>query len=123
VLPNLLVEDIARAIRASRASKIYVCNVATQRGETDGFSIGDHVDALQRHVGRDVFHYVLVNDNFNVKLNPNTELVPLDHEAETAYQVLSADLIDPQKPWRHDPKKLARHLMDFYYSQNKSVHS
>jgi uncharacterized cofD-like protein len=123
VLPNLLVEDITRAIRASRALKIYVCNVATQKGETDGFSVGDHVEALQRHVGRDVFHHVLVNDNFNVKLNPNTELVSLDQEAERDYQVVSADLIDRQKPWRHDSQKLARHLMDFYYSQGKSVHS
>jgi 2-phospho-L-lactate transferase/gluconeogenesis factor (CofD/UPF0052 family) len=96
-----------------------VCNVATQIGETDGFSVGDHIEALQRHVGRDVFHHVLVNDNFNVKLNPNTELVPLEYEAEGDYQVVSADLIDPQKPWRHDSQKLARHLMDFYYSQGK----
>jgi uncharacterized cofD-like protein len=123
VLPNLLVEDITRAVRASSALKVYVCNVATQRGETDGFSVGDHVTALQRHVGRDVFHRVLVNDNFNVQLNPNTELVPLDYEASGDYQVVSADLIDSQKPWRHDSQKLARHLMDFYYSQGKLVHS
>ena len=114
VLPNLLVEDITRAIRASQALKIYVCNVATQRGETDGFSVGEHVEALQRHVGQDVFHHVLVNDNFNVKLNPNTELVSLEHEAEGGYQVVSADVIDPQQPWRHDPQKLARSLMNFY---------
>ncbi len=119
VLPNLLVEDIARAIRASRALKVYVCNVATQRGETDGFSVGDHVEALQRHVGRDVFRHVLVNDNFNVKLDSYsaTELVSLDYEADGGYQVVSADVVDPQKPWRHDPQKLARNLMNFYYSQ------
>ncbi|MBC8249515.1 MAG: YvcK family protein, partial [Anaerolineales bacterium] len=77
VLPNLLVEDIAKAICVSQALKIYVCNVATQRGETDGFSVGDHVEALQRHVGRDVVHHVLVNDNFDVELDPHsaTELV------------------------------------------------
>jgi len=116
VLPNLLVEDIAKAIRASRALRIYVCNVAAQRGETDGFSVGDHVEALQRHVGRDVFHHVLVNDNFDVKLDPHpaTELVSLDYEADGGYQVVSADVIDPQKPWRHDPQKLARSLMNFY---------
>jgi len=119
VLPNLLVEDIARAIRASRALRIYVCNVATQRGETDGFSVGDHVEALQRHVGRDVFRHVLVNDNFNVKLDSYsaTEFVSLDYEADGGYQVVSADVVDPQKPWRHDPQKLARNLMNFYYSQ------
>jgi len=67
-------------------------------------------------VGRDVFHHVLVNDNFDVKLDPHpaTELVSLDCEADGGYQVLSADVIDPQKPWRHDPQKLARSLMNFY---------
>jgi len=122
VLPNLLVEDIAKAIRASRAAKIYVCNVATQRGETDGFSVGDHVAALQRHVGRDVFQHVLANDNFNVKLDPHsaTELVSLDYQADGGYQVVSADVIDPHKPWWHDPQKLARNLMSFYYSQRGS---
>jgi len=94
--------------------KVYVCNVATQKGETDGFSVGDHMEAIQGHVGRDVFHYVLANDNFDVGLNPNTELVPLNYDAEGSYQVIPADLIDPHTPWRHDPQKLARHLMDFY---------
>ena len=65
-------------------------------------------------MGRDVFHHVLVNDNFDVKLNPNTELVSLEHEAEGGFQVVSANLIDPQQPWRHDPQKLARSLMNFY---------
>ena len=116
VLPNLLVEDIAKAIRASRALKLYVCNVATQKGETDGFSVGAHIEALQRHVGRNVFHHVLVNDNFDVKLDPHptTELVSLDYETDGSCQVVSADVIDPQKPWRHDPQKLARSLMNFY---------
>ena len=119
VLPNLIVEDITKAIRASRALKIYVCNVATQKGETDGFSVGDHVKALQRHVGRDVFPYVLANDNFNVELNPTTELVPLEYNNQGDYQVIAADLIDLQIPWRHDPQKLARCLMDFYEKRAK----
>ncbi len=119
VLPNLLVEDITRAIRASQASKVYVCNVATQKGETEGFSVGDHMEALQRHVGRDVFHHVLVNDNFNVKLDPHsdTKLVCLDYEANGGYQVVPADVIDLQQSWRHDPQKLARNLIEFYHSQ------
>ncbi len=119
VLPNLLVEDITRAIRASQALKVYVCNVATQRGETDGFSVGDHLEALQRHVGREVFHYALVNDNFEVNPDPHfiTELVSLDYAADGSYQVVPADVIDLQQPWRHDPQKLAGNLMGFYHSQ------
>src|SRR5207245_1580024 len=51
VLPNVLVEGIAQAVRASRALTIYVCNVATERGETDHFGVADHVQALYRHLG------------------------------------------------------------------------
>ncbi|MBE9508391.1 MAG: YvcK family protein, partial [Chloroflexi bacterium] len=61
VLPNLLVPDVARAVAASRALKVYVCNVATQRGETDGYSVGDHVAALEAHVGAGLFPVVLAN--------------------------------------------------------------
>ena len=122
VLPNLLVEDIPRAIRASQALIVYVCNVATQRGETDGFSVGEHVEALQSHVGRDLFSYVLVNDNFNVELAPHsdTKFVSLDYEADEGYRVVPADVIDLQRPWRHDPQKLARTLMELYHSQVSS---
>jgi hypothetical protein len=80
------------------------------------------VEALQRHVGRDVFRHVLVNDNFDINPDPHfiTELVSLDYAAGKDCQVVSADVIDPQKPWRHDPQKLARSLMNFYYSQRGS---
>ena len=47
VLPNLLVPDVARAVEASRALKVYICNVATQRGETEGYSAGEHIAALE----------------------------------------------------------------------------
>ena len=63
ILPNLLVEDITRAIRASNALKIYICNVATQAGETEGYAVGDHIAAIERHTGPGLFPFVLVNDN------------------------------------------------------------
>ncbi len=119
ILPNLLVEDIVKAIRASRALKIYICNVATQLGETEHFDVADHVEALEYHIGQGAFQHVIVNDNFAVELpSPWTvELVPLRYPDRWHYQVLRADLIDPQKPWRHDPKKLAKSLMEFYYAR------
>jgi uncharacterized cofD-like protein len=116
ILPNLLVEDITQAIRVSQAVKIYICNVATQVGETDHFTVGDHVQALQDHIGQDVFHYVLANDNFDAQLPPqaNIEFVPLIYDVEGKYQVITADLIDLENAWRHDSKKLARQVIEFY---------
>jgi uncharacterized cofD-like protein len=113
------VEDIARAIRVSQAVKIYICNVATQVGETDHFTVGDHVQALRDHVGKDVFHYVLANDNFDAQLPPqaNIEFVPVTYKATGEYQVITADLIDRENAWRHDSKKLARKVIEFYHQQ------
>jgi uncharacterized cofD-like protein len=119
ILPNLIVEDIAQAIRVSQAVKMYICNVATQVGETDHFTVGDHVQALQDHVGKDLFHYVLANDNFEAQLpaQANIEFVPLIYEAAGEYQVITEDLIDRENAWRHDSKKLACKVMEFYYQQ------
>lgn len=61
VLPNLLVPGIAQAIKQSQAVKLYVCNVMTQPGETDGYSASEHVQAIIDHAGRDVIEYVLVH--------------------------------------------------------------
>jgi uncharacterized cofD-like protein len=116
VLPNLLVDDITRAIRVSRALKVYVCNVATQPGETEGFSLGDHVQAIQRHVGPGLVHLVLANDELAHALPAGWNPIPLTMTTsiEAGYQVITADVVDEQRPWRHDPRKLARVLMDKY---------
>jgi uncharacterized cofD-like protein len=117
VLPNLLVSDIVKAIRASPALKIYVCNVATQPGETEGFSVADHVAALERHIGPGVFANVLANDNFSFPLPGDIEQVALLLPPEEKYTTITGDLVDERNPWRHDPARLAKALMDWYESQ------
>ncbi len=118
VLPNLLIEDMRRAVGASTALKIYVCNIATQPGETDGFDVGQHVRALQRHVGLGLFPYVLANNHL-VPSPEQSHLQPvgLHYPADDGYQVIEADLIDPAAPWRHDSHKLADQVMRFYGDQ------
>ena len=113
VLPNLLVLDVARAVEASRATKVYICNVATQRGETDGYNAGDHIAALEAHVGVGLFSTVLANDNLDVDFDPpaGVELVPVDFPPDARYRVVTADLVDAARPWRHDSDKLARALL------------
>jgi len=113
ILPNLLVPDVARAVATSRALKVYVCNVATQRGETEGYTAGDHVAALEAHVGAGFFPVVLVNDNLDVDFDapPGVELVPLDFPPDAGYRLITADVVDPAHPWRHDGHKLAQALL------------
>jgi uncharacterized cofD-like protein len=120
VIPNLLVNDIQRAVRASPALKLYVCNIATQPGETDGFDAGQHVSALQRHVGRDLFPVVLVNNGTaEGRDDPGLKLVSLRYPPDASYEVIEADLADRTAPWRHDPTKLAAQIMHFYTSKRK----
>jgi uncharacterized cofD-like protein len=114
VLPNLLVPDVARAVTASRALKVYVCNVATQRGETDGYNTGDHITMLETHLGAGFFPVVLANDNLDVDFDapPGVELVPVAFPPGAAYRVITRDLVDRARPWRHDSDKLARALLN-----------
>jgi uncharacterized cofD-like protein len=116
VLPNLLVQDIRRAVKASRALKVYVCNVATQPGETDNFDVGKHVSALQQHAGQGLFPYVLANSRITTSSEqPHLRAVPLSFPPDDGYQVIVADVVDPAASWRHDPGKLARQILDFYH--------
>ncbi len=119
VLPNLLVPDVARAVAASRAPKVYVCNVATQCGETDSYNAGDHVAALEAHVGSSLFPTVLANRNLNVDFDapPGVELVASEFPPDTGYRVIAADLVDSARPWRHDSQKLAKALLKLLREQ------
>jgi uncharacterized cofD-like protein len=118
ILPNLLVKDIRQAVAASPALRIYVCNVATQPGETDGFDVGQHVDALRRHAGRGLFAHVLANNNMEAGSDhPDLNMVALRYPLGGGYQVIEADVVDPAAPWRHHAAKLAKQIMAFYDSQ------
>ena len=119
ILPNLLVEEIRAAIGASSALKVYVCNVATQPGETDGYDIGDHVAAIEKHIGGGVFGLVLANDRLPEKTaaSAGTQWVPVSSGDGAPYQLVTADLIDEEYPWRHDSRKLARQVMELYETQ------
>jgi uncharacterized cofD-like protein len=61
LLPNLLVDGVAATISAVNATRVYVANLMTEPGETDGYSLGDHLRVLREHTGFDLFDYVLVN--------------------------------------------------------------
>ena len=61
ILPNLLVDGVAATISGMKATRVYVANLMTEPGETDGYSIADHVDAIREHTGYDLFDFILVN--------------------------------------------------------------
>jgi uncharacterized cofD-like protein len=118
IIPNLLVPGIAKAIMESAAVKIYICNVMTQPGETDGYSVSDHLQAVHDHVGHQLFDYVIVN---NGEIPPQVQLkyaekgaqaVHLDLEEVTnrGYQVIADTLVLFRTYLRHDADKLSHHI-------------
>jgi len=112
ILPNLLVPDISNAIRASRALKIYICNVATQPGETQGYSCGDHIRAIEEHLGAGLFDVVLANNHYEGPLQSDSEWVRVEDDLDEDYAVHRANLVSAESPWRHDSEKLSKVLMD-----------
>ena len=138
LIPNLLVEDIVDTMRESEALKIYVCNVMTQPGETEGFSVEDHLRVLFEYSPQLKLDYVVVNSapitpalrekylaDGSVQVEFESEPATLldrspqvvssfDRKAASRFQIISGDLVNEDDVIRHDPHKLARLLLDIY---------
>ncbi len=116
VMPNLLVAAVRDAIAAARAPRIYVCNIATQPGETDGYAVSDHMRQLRLHAGN-AFTIALANDNYDLATIPyaGAQWVALPQPDEAIdYQLFHGDLRNETMPSHHDPDKLAAKLMAVY---------
>lgn len=114
ILPDLLVPDISEALRVSRALKFYVCNVATQPGETDGFTAYDHLRTIEKHVGGGMFDLILCNNRMEGKLPEGVEWVSPTEQLQDEFPAYLGDFVDETKPHRHDPVKLAQTIMDLF---------
>jgi uncharacterized cofD-like protein len=121
ILPNLLVTELSDAMRKSNATTIYVCNVATEEGETDGFSVADHVRTLQEHTFPTIADYVVINENV-VEVGPAFagEAVAAVEESPPNVRVVSEDLVDSSHPIRHDSTKLAQVILDVYHGRENT---
>ncbi len=114
LLPNLLVQDLLAAMRVTRAIKIYVCNIATQSGETDAYTCYDHLRALEGHVGEDLFDVILCNNNYAGEIDASSQWVRADEKTLSDSRTYSTDLVDDGHPWRHDPHKLSQIILNIF---------
>lgn len=123
VIPNLLVPGIAKTIEETPAMKAYVCNVMTQRGESESFTAAEHVLALEANVDARVCDYVVVNV---VSPSPDTadryhkhsqDIVEpdLDRLRQMGYKPVTGDFMSETDYVRHDPARLASALIDLLY--------
>ena len=108
ILPNLLVRGIADALRRSGAPTVYVCNVATEIGETQGYAVADHLATLQRHTFASIADFVIANDKPR-QLGAQFEGQPVisDGKGLNHAELVLADLTDSDHPVRHNSQKLA----------------
>lgn len=117
ILPNLLVSKVADAIAESEATKVFVTNLMTQPGETDGYDAQRHLSTVKEYAPQIRFDYILLNDR------PITEAQAALYAADGAYQVrwdgdnsiernaaeiIGADLLEQGDMVRHDPERLSR---------------
>ena len=117
LLPNLLVPEISQAVADSKALKLYVCNVATEPGETLHYGVEEHLAALKLHAPSEIFKVALVNDRTRIpSANGSYELIELSKDKSTidGIPIATADVIDVEKPNQHDPVKLAEAVMHVY---------
>src|SRR5256714_1159571 len=118
ILPNLVVDGMAEALKASPAIKGFICNVATQPGETDFFRVSDHLKAIEGHLGTNIFDFIVVNSNNNYPLPPSAQAAGIRrvvYDAATVNQrsihAVLVDVVNARVSTHHDPDKLARAIM------------
>ena len=119
VLPNLIINNMAETIKATKAKKLYVCNVMTQSGETDNFSAYDHIKAIQDHISCKFIDYCIINtgiipDEFRVKYQKEGAIpvVADDEKIKAAgISVIADNVISTKDHVRHNSEKLAENIM------------
>src|SRR5216684_3334886 len=114
ILPNLLVEGMVEAIKASPALKVLVCNLASQKGETEGYNVDDYLRVIIEHVGSNMFDFVLVNSNHSHTPTGGQSQVIFKSEDSALHpevRFIPADVVNVRVPSHHDPDKLARTIM------------
>jgi uncharacterized cofD-like protein len=118
ILPNLLVSQVARVIGESRATKIYICNLMTQPGETDGYTARQHLETVKKYAPEIEFDFVVVNDRrisdeqAELYSAEHAHQIGIDDPIEEALDqttiIMRADLLDEGEKVRHNSERLAQ---------------
>jgi uncharacterized cofD-like protein len=129
ILPNLLVRELCAALVNSDALKLYVCNVMTQPGETEGYSAAAHLQALTDHVGENFLDHIIVNgEPISSALRERyaeegAEPVQVDTAAllREGVQPVEAPVVDQANYVRHDPVRLGEVIMRLVLQSEKAL--
>src|SRR5580698_9414859 len=128
LIPNLLVRGIPQAIAASSAARVYVCNLMTQANESLGRTAADHIRALNRHAGRQVFDYAIINQRqMSPELKAKYALeganqVVVDREAieEIGVTPVLGDYLEEGEVARHATDRVARDVLHLVWQKQSA---
>lgn len=122
ILPNLLVAQVARVIGETHATKIFVNNLMTQPGETEGYSARKHLETIKKYAPEIHFDFVVINDRRVSKEQEELYAAeganqigldePIDDAIDQATEVVRADLLDSGEKVRHNADRLAEVVLD-----------
>jgi uncharacterized cofD-like protein len=121
IIPNLLVEGVCEALQKTKAIIVYVCNVMTQPCETQGYSLSDHIKAIEKHTKKGIIDFCIVNtasipDELREKyLLDGAELVKVDSDIveKMGIELITGDFKDANNNLvRHDSNKLAKKIIE-----------
>ena len=123
VMPNLLAKDVVNAIQKTKAKVMYVCNAMTQPGETDGFGVSDHVNALEQYIGKDEIDVVIASNTIiprkmleKYETEEQKDQVPIDHEntRKAKYELIEEDLLTMEDGTiKHNSLKLSSVIFSY----------
>jgi uncharacterized cofD-like protein len=120
IIPNLLIEKVVQAIKRSRATCVYIANLMTQPGETQHYSVADHIRAIYEHTGKDLFDFVVINRSRVPSSLLRRYRAEYAEPVDPSYDELdrmklryvTGDLLHDRGVVRHDQRRLARLLLD-----------
>lgn len=118
IIPNLLVKGVAQSIKKSKARKIYICNIMTQPGETDNFTVADHLFAVEKYLGCNI-DYLIINsgkiaENLVKKHVRKNSFVVVDDSNKLIDRgrIIREDIVSNKDHVRHDPEKISRVIFE-----------
>ena len=115
ILPNFLLSGICRAVSSSRAKKYFICNVSTERGETEDYSVEKHISTLVEYSDAQIFDVALVNNNVVLKTSGKKlgeiKNIVTDKKKIDRFEIISGDFIDEKNPLYHDNEKVIKAII------------
>lgn len=115
ILPVLIIPSVSKILKRSKATKIFIINVANKPFETKGYNVFNYINAIKEHLGTFPFNKIIVNSNFSIEIPKKYNYSYVDYNSSAPYKnitMIKKDVIDREFPLYHCPDKLAKVIIN-----------